>query len=193
MNNETGRRANSASWRESSSLNFRAGTELRLLIPLTVGTSRRLALIEATRSIQALHPTKAAPAGPPSSITIQQIVNQPAAPLTASGPIALRLPLFSICGLGVLLCFVWMLLVMRAQGVNDHLVIHMKYLEKNYMGATITNMTMLDKLFTPAVRDQRRWPRVLRDTMLVNELTIDDATGKPETPRLPRWGTVVRI
>jgi hypothetical protein len=86
-----------------------------------------------------------------------------------------------------------MLLVMRAQGVNDHLVIHMKYLEKNYMGATITNMTMLDKLFTPAVRDQRRWPRVLRDTMLVNELTIDDATGKPETPRLPRWGTVVRI
>src|ERR1700687_2912806 len=70
----------------------------------------------------------AAPDAPPSPITIQQIVNQPAAPPTASAPVALWLPLFSICVLGVPLCFVWMILVMRAQGVNDHLVIHMKNL-----------------------------------------------------------------
>jgi hypothetical protein len=51
---ETGRRADPAMWWESSPVNFHAGTELRLLIPLTLGTSRRLVSIEAMSSIQRL-------------------------------------------------------------------------------------------------------------------------------------------
>jgi hypothetical protein len=56
----TGRRADPASWWEFSPLNFHAGAELQLLIPLTLGTSRRLVLIQAMRSIQTPQQTGAA-------------------------------------------------------------------------------------------------------------------------------------
>src|SRR4051794_21776935 len=50
--------------------------------------------------------------GSPVPITIQQIVNQPAASTAVSGPTALKVPLASICGMGVILCLLWTILIM---------------------------------------------------------------------------------
>jgi hypothetical protein len=85
------------------------------------------------------------------------------------------------------------MLIKRAQGTNDHLAMHMKCLEKHRL-KEITNMTTYDKLFaTEREKSRRRWPKCLPDTMEVNELTTEDANGKPETPRLPRLGSIMRV
>jgi hypothetical protein len=132
------------------------------------------------------------PAGALSHVTTQQIVSPPTAPQPESGMTALRFPLVSICVLGFLLCFVWVLLIKRAEGLNDHLAIHMIYLEQKHL-MQINNMKMLDKLFTTALKADRRWPKFWRDTMEVDDLRVVAANDKMETPRLPRFGSFVRV
>lgn len=108
--------------------------------------------------------------------------------------IGLKVPLMFICGLGVFLCIVWMLIVQRAQGINDHLVVHMKYLEENGLQKKITNMGWFDTLLTRTTKDKRRAPRFLPDTHEVDGLKdVKDANGNPDTRRLPRCGSFMRI
>jgi hypothetical protein len=140
--------------------------------------------------------TQSAPerqAVPPSPITIQQIVNQPVARSTQTGPRALKLPLVSVSLMSIFLCCLWIIVIKRAEGTNDHLANHMKYLEEKHL-ADVTNMRMYDNLLTTeSDRSRRRWPRFLRDTMSVDELTTRNESGSAEAPRLPRLGSIVRV
>ena len=71
----------------------------------------------------------APPSGPPSPITIQQIVNQPVSP--AAAPTSSLWPLLLICLVGSVLCVLWTVLIRKAEGINDHFINHMTRLSRN--------------------------------------------------------------
>jgi hypothetical protein len=129
--------------------------------------------------------------GQPAPATIQQTVDQPAA--TGSWVRSKWVPLSTVCSVGFALGLLWLFLIKRAEGINEYFIIHMKYLEENYL-QDITIIRTYDKLFTElTVRARRRRPKFLRDTFLVEELTVKDANGKDAKPQLPRLGSFVTM
>jgi hypothetical protein len=135
-----------------------------------------------------------APAGQPSAITIQQIVNQPTTPAAAPTS-AVWVPLILICLVGGLLCVLWTVLIRRAQGINDHFINHMQYLERTYL-KPIENMRKYDELFDPedpSLSGLRRTFSLTGTKTVIFEPATPDLPKDKNESRLPWWGSRCRI
>ena len=106
-----------------------------------------------------------------------------------AGPAALWVPLASICGMGVLLCLLWTILIMRAKGMNDHLVEHMKYIENEHL-REIENLRKYDELFDPA---SPGLPSYLRRFSGTKTVVFRGKEGYLEKSGLPTWGSWLRM
>jgi hypothetical protein len=119
-----------------------------------------------------------APAGAQGPITIQQIVNQPAASRSGFGTKVLAAPLIAACCIGALLCVLWTGLIKRSEGMNDYLIAQMKDLEANHL-SQIAIMRKYDTLFEKRTRS---WWGGTKDVVFAGE-----------TVKLPWWGSLFRL
>jgi hypothetical protein len=109
------------------------------------------------------------PVASPASITVQQIVNQPAAVPAGPESSVLRRILVGVCLAGAALCLLWTMMITRSQGMNDYIVAYMKQLEVTYLPG-IEIMRKYDELF-----DRK------------------EVSFQLEVVRLRWWGTLARI
>lgn len=106
------------------------------------------------------------PAGPgqPPPVYFQQILYTPPSSPAGLRPAAVYLPLLLVSALGAVLCALWPLIVARGQVLNDHLVEHMKQLERTRLPG-IDNFTKADEFLVDrldpfgARATTRRWRR----------------------------------